>query len=88
MTWTKESLRAELIKIIKHHYKGEAEVNEASHLIADLSIDSLGVFELVADIEDAFNLRIPDDALRDVDTIEDVAHAVEHRLRGEGRFGG
>ena len=44
--------------------------------------------EVIADIEDKFKLVIPDEALREVDTISDVATAIETKLQGDGRLNG
>jgi acyl carrier protein len=85
--WNRDSLRAELIKVFSQHAQG-AEIKESSHLVADLGIDSLGVMEVIADLEDAFKITIPDEALRDVDTIGDVAAAIEAKLEREGRLEG
>jgi acyl carrier protein len=88
MTWTRETIVGELMKLFIEHAQGQVEIKESSHIVADLGLDSLGVMEVIADIEDKFRLRIPDDALRDVDTIADVASAIEAALKGEGRLGG
>ena len=44
--------------------------------------------EAIGEIEDRFKLNIPDEALREVDTIADVARAIETRLEREGRLEG
>lgn len=88
MTWTRETLRAEIIQLLEGHTSGEVKVTESSHLVADLSIDSLGVMEIVADMEDKFNLSIPDEMLREVDTVADVVNAIELKLKNEGRLSG
>jgi acyl carrier protein len=88
MTWTSETMRSELIKVFQQHVQDGANVNESSHLVADLGIDSLGQMEVVADIEDTFRLNIPDEALRDIETIADVARAIETRLKADGRLEG
>jgi acyl carrier protein len=88
MRWTREALRADLIKLFQDQAQPDTVVTEASHLVADLGIDSLGVMEVVADIEDKFDLKIPDEVLREVDTISDVAAALEARLEGDGRLEG
>jgi acyl carrier protein len=88
MTWTRETVRAELIEVLKIHANADVEVTEASHLVADLSIDSLGVMEVLADLEDKFSLTIPDETLRDVSTVADVAAAIESRLQNDGRLAG
>jgi acyl carrier protein len=88
MTFTREKVRSELIGLLGHHVQEGAAIDEKSHLVADLGIDSLGVMETVADIEDKFGLNIPDDALRSVETVADVARAIEVRLEREGRLDG
>jgi acyl carrier protein len=86
MTWTRDNVRAEVKAILGPHAQAGAELTESSHLVADLGIDSLGVMEVVADLEDKFKLRIPDEALREVNTVADVAKAIETRLQREGRL--
>ena len=88
MTWTGESMRRELLKVFKEHASSGVEISEASHLVADLGIDSLGQMEVVADIEDTFKLTIPDEALREIETIGDVARQIEAKLKEAGRLEG
>jgi acyl carrier protein len=86
MTWTKDAIRSELLEVFKPHVQDGVALADSSHLVADLGIDSLGVMELVADLEDKFSLTIPDEALREVETVADVVAAIEVRLRGDGRL--
>ncbi len=86
MTWKRDDVRSEVREILRPHAQGDAELTQASHLVADLGIDSLGVMEVVADLEDKFTLHIPDDALREVNTVADVCAAIEIRLQKEGRL--
>jgi acyl carrier protein len=86
MTWTKDAIRSELLELFKQHVQDGVALADSSHLVADLGIDSLGVMELVADVEDKFSLTIPDEALREVETVADVVAAIEVRLKGDGRL--
>jgi acyl carrier protein len=86
MTWTREKVKNEVMAILRPHAQSDVALDENSHLVADLGIDSLGVMEVVADLEDKFKLTIPDESLRDVNTIGDVSKAIETRLEGEGRL--
>lgn len=86
MTWSRDNIRAEVIAILAPHAQSGADLTEKSHLVADLGIDSLGVMEVVADLEDKFKLHIPDDSLREVNTVADVAAAIETRLKKDGRL--
>ena len=87
-SWTKERVSAEVIEILKPHVQSGATLGDESHLVADLGIDSLGVMEVVADLEDKFKLHIPDDALREVNTVADVTLAITSRLERDGRLSG
>ncbi len=88
MKWTRESIRGELVTLLGQHTQPGTDITEKSHLVGDLGIDSLGVMEILADIEDKFHLSIPDDALKDVETVADVTLAVETRLERDGRLEG
>lgn len=88
MKWTRETVRGELSALLQQHAQSGAEITDQSHLVGDLGLDSLGVMEIVADIEDKFALNIPDDALREVETVADVAKAIETRLAADGRLEG
>jgi acyl carrier protein len=88
MKWTRESIRSDLKKLLAEHIQNGAEIAETSHLVGDLGIDSLGVMEIVANVEDTFSLIIPDEALKHVETVADVAGAIESRLAAEGRLDG
>lgn len=88
MKWTSDQVRDELRALFGQHAQGGAEVGPESHLIADLGIDSLGVTEILADLEDKFQLHVPDDALAGFETVADVIAWIEGKLRDEGRLEG
>ncbi len=88
MTWTRETIRHELHALLAQHVQSGASIAESSHLVGDLGIDSLGVMEILADVEDKFELKIPDNALQQVETVADVSAYIEAKLRGAGRLQG
>ncbi len=49
----------------------------------DLELDSLTVMDLVADIEDEFDILLPLNLLPDMETIQQVVDAVEKILASE-----
>jgi acyl carrier protein len=51
-------------------------IRPADNIQADLGLDSLGVMEVVAEIEDRFNITIPNDMLNNIVTVDDVAKAL------------
>ncbi len=88
MKWTRASILDDLVKLLRPHTQAGTDISATSHLVADLGIDSLGVMEIVADVEDTFKLSIPDDALKHVETVGDVIGAIETRLAADGRLDG
>ena len=63
-------------EILKKHVDADRAIRPNDHIQNDLGLDSLGVMELVADIEDRFHVTIPNDVLSDISTVEDVAKAL------------
>ena len=63
-------------EILKKHVDADRVIRPNDHIQNDLGLDSLGVMELVADIEDRFAVTIPNEVLSDLSTVEDVAKAL------------
>jgi acyl carrier protein len=62
--------------ILKKHVDVQRAIRPNDHIQNDLGLDSLGVMEVMADIEDRFNVTIPNEALANMATVEDVARAL------------
>jgi len=86
MGWTREAVLAEVRETIEAHADAGACLDERTELVADLGIDSLGVMEVVAELEDRFGMRIGDAELRNVVSLGDVACAIVRRLDVDGRL--
>ncbi|MEZ4449160.1 MAG: acyl carrier protein [Nannocystaceae bacterium] len=88
MTWTREALRAEIVRILEEHRSTDdaPAIDDHTHLSGDLGIDSLATMEVIADVEDALGVKIPVSSLREVSTVGDVLRALEVRLRDAGRL--
>lgn len=57
-----------------------ANLRPADDLYDALGIDSLAAMDLLTDLEEAFDVEIPDYELQDVRTFEGIAAVVEARL--------
>ena len=75
MTMYEETLKV-TTEILQKHVDGDRAIRPNDHIQNDLGLDSLGVMELVADIEDRFAVTIPNDMLTDIATVDDVAKAL------------
>ena len=71
------SLRIEsgVIDVLKNVSRRPIEPTLSSDLVADLGFDSLQVLEVVAELEDAFDISIP---LDDASATRTVAQVVAH----------
>lgn len=85
MSWTHDEVMQAVRRVVEEH-TDVSDLTERTELVGDLGIDSLGVMEVVADIEDEFGMTIADAELRDVTTLGDVVQAIEVRLRSDGRL--
>ncbi|MBQ1242858.1 MAG: acyl carrier protein [Clostridia bacterium] len=67
-----------LTEIIREHKGGEEVVlTEDTVIIADLGLNSLDLINLVTDIEDEFDVEIPDRAIKMFKTVGDVIRFIE-----------
>lgn len=75
MTTYEETL-AITVEILKQHVDLGRPIVATDHIQNDLGLDSLGVMEVIADVEDRFEVSIPSDMLTGISTVEDVARAL------------
>jgi acyl carrier protein len=67
------SIEADVIQVLKRVSRKAIEPTTSSDLIADLGFDSLQILELIADLEDHFDVSIP---LNDIPVTRTVAQIV------------
>lgn len=68
-------------KLLRRHVAENVAIRPSDHIVNDLGLDSLGVMELVADVETRFGVSIPSDMFERIQTVEDVARAVTQLQR-------
>ncbi len=56
------------------------EINENTVLVSDLEMDSFDLVQLVCSVEEEFDIRIPDKALKNFITIGDVVKYIESKM--------
>lgn len=69
-----------LIALIKE-FKNDSSlaIDENTVLVSDLEMDSFDLIQFVTDIEDNFDISIPDKALKKFITVGDVAKYIESK---------
>ena len=60
----------------------EESITMESDLVEDLKADSLAIVELIMDLEQEFDLDIPDEELPKVATVKDVVTYIEQNVGG------
>lgn len=58
----------------------DANIDDLSYdtfLVDDLEADSLDIVELIMTFEDEFGIKIEEDRLEDIQTIEDIMNVIE-----------
>ncbi|MCQ2139203.1 MAG: acyl carrier protein [Bacteroidales bacterium] len=53
-----------------------SEVKPEASLTSDLGADSLDTVEIIMDIEKAFDIKVPDDAAGQIDTVNDIVNYI------------
>lgn len=69
----------EKLQAMIRSYKGDNEIiiDKEQGLIADLDLNSLDLMELVCEVEDEFDVEIPDRVIRGFKTVGDVIDYIE-----------
>jgi len=79
-----------VVEVLIQHLETNLETQPASpitaetHLVGELNLDSLQSFEMVADLEDHYEISIPLDLLQGVETVAGVARIVHNQIVAEG----
>lgn len=58
----------------------DIEITPETNLISQLSIDSIKLLNLIMEVEDAFDISIPINALADVQTVRELVDLI-HRIK-------
>lgn len=67
-------------RIIREYTEDNSiSINENTVLIADLGFNSLDLVNLACNVEDEFDIEIPDRAIKDFKTVGDVMAFIENK---------
>ncbi len=67
------------VDILKNYTEvATSEIQPESLLVEDLGLNSVSYFSIVFDLEEAFGIEIPDDAISGIRTVGDMVTYLEH----------
>ncbi len=83
---TEESPIEDRIKeiIIKQFGEGEKTITLESSFVNDLGADSLDIVELVMELEDEFDVSIPDEDAEKIQTVGDAVKYIKEHTQKNG----
>jgi len=80
-----EEIDKTLKELFAETLKVEPEkLTPGAKLIEDLELDSLDRIEIVSEIEDRFDVQIPDETLQEITTYGDVVNGLTAALESKG----
>jgi len=81
MTQSIDEIFEQVCTLIEPFNKKQVALTKESSFSMDLELDSLAVMDLLAEIEDHFDVTVPLNILPDLEKIGQVAEAIEKILR-------
>ena len=78
-----QSVLEDIVSVIGQHVTDIA-INETSRFDSDLALSSIEVMDVVADIEDHFNINIPLNRLPEMQTVGDTATQLTAMMAEQG----
>ena len=71
------SIQQDIIQIVRQQAQLEHDPDPSANLISEAGIDSLMALRILASIEKNFDVRIPDDQLVNMTSVENIAQFIE-----------
>jgi acyl carrier protein len=80
-----QAVQTEIITMICDELEiGRDQIRPSALLAEDLKADSLALINLVMNVEEKFDIRVPEEVLRSFKTIEDITKYVETQVQMSG----
>ncbi len=81
---TTEEIREKVVNIVSEQMGvDKAEINMDTSFINDLNADSLDTVELVMELEDEFDMNIPDEEAEKIQTVGAAVTYIQKHVDGE-----
>ena len=70
----------EIIKVYLPDDVSVDEINEESHFINELNINSANLVDIILDVEDAFDIRLENEDMDQMHTVKDALQIIDTKL--------
>lgn len=79
------SVEQRVIEIVCDHLAvGKEKVQRKTSFVEDIGADSLDIVELVMELEEEFDIQIPDDQAEKIKTVGEAIDYIETKLKEKG----
>ena len=80
MTVTKDEIEPQVIIVVAEKLSADKDkINRNTNFTSDLNADSLDLVELVMELEDEFDVSIPDDDYEKIKTVGDAVKYIQEK---------
>ena len=80
----REQIYKEVIRILSADLEVSAEdIDATMDLNTELPFDSLQLYEFVIDLEEAYNIKLPDEMLDQMKTVDDIVNLIMRLTDGK-----
>lgn len=80
-----DQIRTKVIEIVCEHLAVEkAKVEDKTSFIEDIGADSLDIVELVMELEEEFDIQIPDDQAEKIKTVGEAIAFIKTATKAKG----
>lgn len=80
----REQIYKEVIRILSADLEVSAEdIDTTMDLNTELPFDSLQLYEFVIDLEEAYNIKLPDEMLDQMKTVDDIVNLIMRLTEGK-----
>lgn len=84
---TRAEIKEKIIETVFNEFPDlrGVDIKETDKLVDSLGLDSLDMIELVLGLEEGFNLDIPEDDIKKVETFEEVIELFFRKVQEDGK---
>ena len=77
-----EQIRQRVVEIVCEHLAyNKEQVTDATNFVEDIGADSLDIVELVMELEEEFDIQIPDDQAEKIKTVGEAIDYIETAIQ-------
>ena len=78
---SEKEIYAKFVEIIQEHDSSKLHVTPELNLKEELGVDSVDLMEFIINLEEAFDIEIPDEYMDNFKTISDVVTYIHEKLK-------